>query len=172
MTPRTPGALRALLSPLLTLPLLVGCAADPLAEEALSYQAEMNPVLEENAALGAEFLELAVKLDDQGFGPDRLGKRWHRKVVPLSSKVAESAGQVSPQDAELSARHSALSQAWTERAAAYEAIDQAWSAGDPEAMESAFQANVQAKLAEEAALADLNALLGAYGAALDPFPEL
>lgn len=156
---------------LLSLPLLAACAADPLAEEAVAYQSAMAPVMTQNAALGAEFLEMATKLNDESFGPDRLAKRWHRKVLPLSEEVATSASQVSTADLELSARHQALGQAWQDRAQAYTEIDQAWEAGDPNAMDKAFQANVQAKLAEEAALADLNALLGAYGVALDPFPE-
>lgn len=156
---------------LLMLPAFVGCAADPLAQEAQSYQAAMEPVMQQNAALGAEFLELATKLNDEDFGPERLGKRWHRRVLPLSQEVATSAAEVSATHPELSTRHGALSGAWDERASAYGEIDRAWISGDPSAMESAFQANVQAKLAEEAALADLNALLSGYGIALDPFPE-
>ncbi|MFT5583614.1 MAG: putative lipoprotein [Cognaticolwellia sp.] len=156
---------------LLTLPLLVACAADPMAEEALVYQSAMEPVMTQNAALAAEFLELALKLDDGGFGPDRMAKRWHRKVLPLSEEVATSVNEVSSAHPELSVRHQALGQAWKDRAQAYTEIDQAWSAGDPSAMDSASKANVQAKLAEEAALADLNALLGPHGVALDPFPE-
>jgi hypothetical protein len=156
---------------LLTLPVLVACSADPMAQEAVAYQSAMEPVMAQNAALAAEFLELAVKLDDEGFGPDRMAKRWHRKVLPLSEQVASSANQVSSADPELNVRHQALGQAWQDRAQAYTEIDQAWSAGDPSAMDSASQANIQAKLAEEAALADLNALLGPHGVALDPFPE-
>ena len=156
---------------LLALPWLMACAADPMAKEAVAYQSAMAPVMTQNAALGAEFLDLATKLNDESFGPERLAKRWHRRVVPLSAEVATSVNQVSTADADLSARHQALGSAWQDRAQAYTEIDSAWSAGDPTAMDKAFQANVQAKLAEEAALADLNALLGAYGAALDPFPE-
>lgn len=156
---------------LLALPWLMACTADPMAKEAVAYQSAMAPVMTQNAALGAEFLELATKLNDESFGPERLAKRWHRRVVPLSEEVATSVNQVSTADADLSARHQALGQAWQDRAQAYTEIDGAWSAGDPTAMDKAFQANVQAKLAEEAALADLNALLGAYGVALDPFPE-
>ena len=155
----------------LTLPVLVACTADPMAKEALAYESAMEPVMTQNAALAAEFLEIAIKLDDENFGPDRMAKRWHRRVVTLSDEVAASVNDVSSSDPELSARHQALGQAWQARAQAYTAIDQAWSAGDPSAMDSASKANVQAKLAEEAALADLNALLGPHGVALDPFPE-
>lgn len=161
-----------LLFSLSTLLLLSACGSDPVAQDAADYSAAMEPVMQANAALGAEFLTLATKVNGEELPPDKVGRRWNRKVLPAAEQVVVSAQQVQPTSPQLVELHTELTQSWQARLEAYQAIDAAWTAGDPAAMKIANQSNVQAKLAEEAALARTNALLAGYDLYLDPFPDL
>ena len=166
MTARSP--LLALL--FLVLGLVLACGGDPLAEDAADYTEAMQQPLADNMALAQEFLEVAAEVKRGNVEADDIHARWEKKVLPMADGLYDQVQAIHPSTPELATLHSQLVGAWGDRAEAYHSMHRAYEKADADAYQTAFDKNVESKLAEEDYFNKVNRLLEPYGYHLDQFP--
>mgnify|MGYP007047043320 CR=1 FL=1 len=150
--------------------LALACGGDPLAQDAADYNEAMSPVLAQNMELAQEFLEVAAQIKRKQVGAEELDVRWEAKVLPMADGLFEDARAVHPETPELAALHERLVDSWGDRAEAYHQMHRSYKRSDSEGFQSAFDKNIEAKIAEEEYFRGVNVLLEPYGYHLDQFP--
>jgi hypothetical protein len=148
----------------------LACGGDPLAQDAAAYNEAMSPVLAENMELAQEFLEVAAQIKRKQVGAEELNVRWEESVLPMADGLYEDARAVQPQTPDLAALHASLVESWGDRAEAYHQMHRAYKRSDSEGFQSAFEKNIESKIAEEEYFRGVNVLLEPYGYHLDQFP--
>ncbi len=155
---------------LLLIPLLTACALDNTRADVESYRTSMQPVLQKNAILAQEFLEVASRVKRGEVDGQTSSERFARSAVPLAQEISTKVSAVHPKTEALKTSHEQLVKAWSNRAIAYRDLATAWQAGDPAAFDAARARDVQVRLDEESYVASVNVITNRYGVLIDLYP--
>jgi len=150
--------------------LCAGCALGGDGEDARAYREQMQPVLQKNALLAQEFLDVASKAKKGELDGSGSADRFRRNAVPLAQEIAARVAAVEPPNDALQAPHEQLVKAWSNRAIAYRDLATAWQSGDAVAFDGARAREVQVRLDEEAYMASINAVTTPHGVVIDLYP--
>ncbi len=149
----------------------LACGADPVAGDAATYTAAMQPTLQANRELANEFLQVAALIHKREIDDGGIVQRWDKDIISIADDLKDKASAVQPETPELQGPHESLVASWTDRADSYKEMKKAYSSNDDAAFEEAWQKNVEAKIVEEQYFNDVNAVLGPYGYRLEQFPS-
>lgn len=155
---------------LLLIVLTAGCALDAEGNDVRAYREQMLPVLQKNALLAQEFLDVASKAKKGELDGSGSADRFRRNAVPLAQEIAARVASIDPKTDALQASHDQIVKAWSNRATAYRDLATAWQAGDAVAYDGARAREVQVRLDEEAYMASVNAVTAPHGVVIDLYP--
>lgn len=155
---------------LLLIPLLAGCVLDEQRADVESYRTAMQPVLQKNAILAQEFLEVASRVKRGELDGAASAERFTRNAVPLAQEISTKVAAVHPKTEALRASHDLIVKAWSNRAIAYRDLSTSWQAGDTSAFDAARARDVQVRLDEAAYMASVNGVTNRYGVLIDLYP--
>lgn len=154
---------------------LVGCEPDPAATDLDDWYYGLSGVLVENTGLARDIQDFAAEITKARkagkVSAKKTAGRLEKKILPTARTVAEHAGAVRPQTAELQAMHDELATIWTDRADTYEAIVAAWESEDAEAVESGLSTVRDLRIAESFWFPRTNAVLEPKGYQFQEFPQ-
>ncbi len=155
---------------ILLISMLAGCVLDQQRADVETYRTSMQPVLQKNAVLAQEFLEVASRVKRGEMDGVTGSERFARNAVPLAQEISTKVAAVHPKTEALKSAHEVLVKAWSNRAIAYRDLATAWQSGDPDAFDAARARDVQVRIDEEGYVTSVNAVTNRYGVLIDLYP--
>ena len=148
-----------------------GCdEPDPLLQPATDYAASMRGLMQENAALEQNFIDLSGQLHQDTLTPEAIATALEDELIPGAMALEEKASAAAPTAPELAVLHSQLEKAWGDRTRSWKAIQIAFEEQDFEALQTAMAQRAESQAAEDRYLINASAALRPYGAALPRYP--
>jgi len=149
---------------------LAACGPDSREKAATAYAVEMQELLDENKAIGREFLDVAGKIKKGSLDTHSVAKRFGERIVPRAVKLAKKVEAIDPGTDNLAKVHGEIERAWQIRADAYRQLRIAWKDGDLQAYKRALHDHRAVEKAEARYLEATNTILTPYQLSLDPYP--
>jgi len=149
---------------------LLGCGPNSQERAAIAYATEMQALLDENKAIGREFLDVAASIKKDSLDTHGVAKRFTERIVPRAVDLSKKVEQIEPGTESLAKVHGEISRAWQIRADAYRQLRIAWNDGDLQGYTRALHDHRAVEKAETRYLNATNMILARYQVTLDPYP--
>ena len=148
----------------------LACGPNSRERAATAYAAEMQLLLDENKAIGREFLDVASSIKKGKLDTHGVAKRFTERVVPRAVDLAKKVEEIEAGTDNLAQVHGEISRAWQIRADAYRQLRIAWNDGDLQSYTRALHDHRAVEKAEARYLEATNTILAPYQLSLDPYP--
>ncbi len=149
---------------------LLGCGPNSQERAAIAYATDMQALLDENKAIGREFLDVAASIKKDSLDTHGVAKRFTERIVPRAVDLSRKVEEIEPGTESLAKVHGEIARAWQIRADAYRQLRIAWNDGDLQGYTRALHDHRAVEKAETRYLNATNTILAPYRLSLDPYP--